>query len=222
MNRPDWLDRDVLSDMEKVIKKDHYSQFNELENSFAMTELFKHNLKVTDYYKQINDTYWGITWNEFINLIEGKGFKLVLLDDFICEGRHEKLGIWGWKEKGLLLVATTYSNSLNSGTMYGQAKRLPHFDKFFPISATCGYTGETVRFNIDVREGLFLNIETIEKDMELLKIWNDHNSFLWLLDYTQTKVDGYNYEEINRERLSRCPQWIKDMVRLKERLKTTK
>jgi len=82
MNKPEWLKRDVLADMEKVFNKDHYSQFNNIENALSLSEFVKHNLKVTDYYKRTSDTYFSISWNNFKELIENNGFKLALLDSF--------------------------------------------------------------------------------------------------------------------------------------------
>jgi len=137
MNKPEWLKRDVLADMEKVFNKDHYSQFNNIENALSMREFMKHNLKVTDYYKRISDTYFSISWNNFKELIEKNGFKLALLDSFEAHNKIEQFGIWAWKEKGLLLKATSYCDSLNEGEVYGQAKRLPHYIKeFFPINCS--------------------------------------------------------------------------------------
>lgn len=217
--KPSWLETDVLAENEKKFGKDHYSQFNEIENAISMLDFFDHNTKKKEFYKSSKDTYWGMKWDELKSLLNENGFQLVLLDHFKNTGsnyRIEEFCMWANKEKGLLIKATSYGDSINEGTCYGQATKKEGYDKFFPISASCGYDNGVAYWDKDIREGLLINLIEIEDKMDLLPIWSNKNVFLWLLDYEQTKNDKYDRDKINHERLSRCPKWVQEMVGFKK------
>ena len=44
-----------------------------------------------------------------------------------------------------------------------------------------------------------------------LKEWKKQ-PFLWLLHHGDTKVEGYNYEEINQKRLNLLPDYVKKCI----------
>ncbi len=214
--KPAWLEKDVLADNEKKFGKNHYSEFNQLENAISMLDFMDHNEKKRSYYKSINDTYWGIKWNDFLQIMIDNGFEVVLEDEFPNHqqnNRLEKFIILAHKGKGLLVKAESYGDCINSGDCYGQATQKDHFNKWFPISCSGGYDENgVISWHKDIREGLLLNLQTIEQDMTLLSKWTNPDVFLYLVDFSQTKVEGYNYKEITNERLSRCPQWVRVMI----------
>jgi hypothetical protein len=59
----------------------------------------------------------------------------------------------------------------------------------------------------DGREAIKNNIKMLAENGEFLKNWLDV-PFLWLLHHMDTKAEGYDYETINKERISKLPPHV--------------
>jgi len=63
----------------------------------------------------------------------------------------------------------------------------------------------------DAREALVFNISQLEKNGEFLNKWVEA-PFLWLLHHGDTKLSEYDFEEINKERLTRFPDEVYECI----------
>lgn len=158
-----------------------------------------------------NDTFYGMPWDGFKRLVSQHGFTLALVETFEDRGFTEELAIWGYRAKGLLIVAGSYRGVLNQGTVYGQARRRPHYKAVFPVVVTGNYIGDVYAFSLSQSDGLFRTIKVIERDMELLPTW-EARSFLWMVHYTEEREPNFDYVAITDLRLARCPDWLQDLV----------
>ena len=111
----------------------------------------------------------------------------------------------------MLIVASSYRGGLNQDTVYGQARRRPHYKAVFPIAVTGGYTGDVFAFSLFASDELFHTLKVIERDMELLPMW-EVRSFLWMVHYTEERDPDFDYVAITDLRLAQCPDWLQDLV----------
>jgi hypothetical protein len=212
--RPEWLDRDIVSDTEKLVGGKHWSEFTPDESMTMLGMSFAHNQKKDAYLTSIDDTPFSMKWDEFKQLLTRRGFELVLTDTFNNPhgGNIEELCILGHREKGLLVVATSYAGNLNGGTCYGECTKTDEQGYNLPTGFSYAWNNNRTDWHIDVRDGMFSRIAALEQDgYQLVPKWQSNQHFLWLVDYAQTKGD-YDRDEINGDRLSRCPGWIREMV----------
>jgi hypothetical protein len=63
----------------------------------------------------------------------------------------------------------------------------------------------------DCREAIKFNIKQLAENGTFLKKWVKP-PFLWLLHHNDPKEPGYNYEEINNERISRLPKDVQEII----------
>ena len=66
------------------------------------------------------DTYYGMSWNYFEDIIGNYGFKEVLSDSWKHSDKEDYFKIFVDTDKGLLIKATTYNQNMNGGTLYGE------------------------------------------------------------------------------------------------------
>lgn len=66
----------------------------------------------------------------------------------------------------------------------------------------------------DCREAIKNNMKLMAENGLFLKKWKK-TPFLWLLSHVDSKKDGYSYESINEERISRLPKYIQDCINIK-------
>ncbi len=230
------LHKDSLAESEQVLGNKHWSEFNEKEQAFSLFKFMADNETKSEHLKSIGDTYWGMKWNEFINLIESYGFVSGLRYDFIAPkygfsdeaDRIEEAILYYHPTKGLILWATSYSGNINGGTVYGEInidkERWKEISKALnrcSHGAFAHYNGETeqdeyknqVEFDYDIREGLIHVLNRIENVTSYAPIWTERN-FLWFLDYAEENQDGYDYRTITLEKILRCPNDLQDIVKV--------
>jgi len=63
----------------------------------------------------------------------------------------------------------------------------------------------------DCREAIKFNINQLLENGKFVNKWQEP-PFLWLLNYMDTKVDGYDYKEITKERLNKLPKYITKLI----------
>lgn len=183
--------------------------------------------------KELNDTHFGMTFAEFIALIESKGFVKVYEEEFPNphgkESIKEKLVVY-WKD-GILLHATSHSNSLNGGSILFNWEPNPNLERYTALNG-CSHgpiiigktepkpfynkwTNETEMRteniysdardgSYDVREGLFLKISDLEEQGKFVSPWIEP-PFLWLVNYNENKVPGYDYKKITYNKILGFP-----------------
>jgi len=239
-NYKELLKRDAVSEAESVFKKS-YTEFTPEESSMMFASAYHMNQNTKNYLKGLGDTHFGISWNEFKNIIESYGFILGLKYDFQNESYTDEAVLYYYPQKGLVIWATSYGNkeSLNGGTLYGEVKATEKVEfedvynerlnvtfkemrpsdklkKGIESLRNCSHNAyrdiETgIRFSYDVREALINTIEEIGENLEMVKVWNE-KPFLWFLDYKEDKVPGYNNEELTKEKIRKCPLGLQKML----------
>jgi hypothetical protein len=177
-----------------------------------------------------------MTFIEFINLIEINGFVKVYEEEFPNIYNKvivtEKLVVY-WKD-GILLDATSHWKSLNGGSIHFNWEPNPNLEKYTALNGCsngpiiigktepkphyCKWTNETeMRVekiysnardgSYDVREGLFLKISDLQEQGKFLSPWIEP-PFLYLVNYNENKVEGYDYKKITYEKLKKFPENI--------------
>lgn len=202
------LEYDPLGEAEKVIGKKHWSEFSEDETKMSMGLCFLHNQNKEKILKENNDTHFSMSWKEFIDIIANIGFKCGYEYTFPYEEKTEKAALY-YREDGLIIWVTSFWNgeSVNGGKLYGEIKMNDASDRWKIPSCSNGFydiKNGKLHFDTDVREGLIWFITEMNKYGEFVKQWEDSRRFLWFLDFTEDDVPNYDYEKINREKISRC------------------
>lgn len=209
------LSLDPIYEMEKAAGK-HHDDFSQDEmGNVILFNLFSNEMKTT-VLKHAGDTYFNISWKDFILLIENHGFKNALEYRFTYNdfGEDETgQAVLYYREDGLIIWATSYHNKLNGGTLYGELIKnqetplmnLPDYSGGF-------YKNNRLSFTTDVREGLFRFIERMEENGVFAPVWGEKNRFLWFVDYKEEKEPGYDYKKISNEKISAAADGLKQIV----------
>ncbi len=190
-----------------------------------------HNEAKTKLLKDINDTHFGMTVAEAIQLFTTNGFEQVLdlpfVRDHDGETITEYLYVFVDKVRGILLKFDTYGDAINSGNAYYCIEhKLGITNPSLRTTSSGGYRliyKNPDRYcwvgNHDCREALLFNLKQIETEWTFMPQWpNGHNQFLWLLHYVDTKDSHYNrnacydYDAITAERVAMLPKWVQTMI----------
>lgn len=236
------LKRDPIAEVEQVLNK-HHSEFDRKDGLMMLSNAFHVNKQKSDYLKSLGDTHFGTKWDEFIDIIESNGFIVGLKYDFKHDEYTDEAALYYHPQKGLVIWATSYFNksSLNGGEMYGEVKTNEKVEyetiknhvwnteykqiqpsetlkKGFESLNGCSHDAlsgiETgVTFKYDVREALINKIEQIGDHLVFVNEWTE-KPFLWFLDYTEEKIDGYDYKEITKDKIGRCPEELQQILKV--------
>lgn len=213
------LRKDSIAETEKVLGDKDYHKFNGDENLLMMGRFLVDNEIKNEHLESIGDTHFKMTWQEFKQLIIGKGFIAAMEYDIQHDDDVDEFIIYYNPQKGLIITATSFWNkrSVNGGTLYGeiQANSEDDVNTIFNWLSTGGCIDkDKLIFSTshDVREGLFSVLDELETAGRFLPKWTDKNSFLWFLDYNETKMEKYDYKEISKEKLLRCPKEMQEIV----------
>jgi hypothetical protein len=184
--------------------------------------------------KELNDTHFGMTFVDFISLIESNGFVKAYEEEFPNPHTEEeivmeKLVVY-WKD-GILLEATSHWNSLNGGHILFNWEPNPDLEKYTALNGCSngpiiiGKTEPKPFYNkwtnkwedrieniysnardgsYDVREGLFLKISDLQEQGKFLNPWIEP-PFLYFVNYNENKVPGYDYKKITYKKILGFP-----------------
>jgi hypothetical protein len=220
------LTHDSLYESEKAFGNKHWSEFNELERGLSLLKFIDDNQKKKDHLESIGDTHWGIKWNDFLKLIKQYGFVEGLKYDWLApkyndneDDRIEEAIIYYHPRKGLVLWATSYGNKdhINGGNLYGEIKANSKEDcntiwKWLSTGGCINSNLMIYKTQQDVREGLFSKLEVLESAGVFQEKWIDKNRFLWFLDYSEEKKESYDYKQISKEKIMRCPKDLQEII----------
>lgn len=158
-----------------------------------------------------DDSYFDITIPDFIRLLGRMGFSKVLEED-IPGGEGNKYRIF-WRS-GVIVSFDSYwgDESVNGGSAYLVTRTNEEGRR--PTRSGNGwidYDNRILHADHDVREGLRMFLEEVERNGEILSKWPSR-PFLWLLHYMDTKEPGYDYKKITQARIERLPQEVQDAI----------
>lgn len=162
-----------------------------------------------------DDTVFMNGLDRYVRIITDYGFVLAGDFPFIDRkwgNRPENLYVYVHLEYGLILCFDTYGECeergrhLNGGKVYYNWQ--PTIENYWSCTSSGGFHFDendvkTWVGDHDCREGLIFNLERLRKNGEFLPQWVE-NPFVWFLSHDDTK-DEYDYEAINRERISQMP-----------------
>ncbi|MFA7287256.1 MAG: hypothetical protein WC055_00090 [Melioribacteraceae bacterium] len=205
------LSFDPLSEAEKITGKSYKKDSFTSDLGFILH--LDHNQNKRKVLSENKDTYCGQSLMEFLGVIENMGF--IMLSCVDIQGTEDKYRIF-WRD-GILIFCDSYHDdtSINGGTAY--------FNYKGPRSAmdrcSSGFAEEINGIEVyegsrDIREGFRLCINEMEANGEFLSKWVK-SPFLWLLNYMDSKVKGYDYKEINSERIKCLPEYVQEAIMLK-------
>ena len=214
------LRHDSLYESEKILGNKHWSEFNEFEQAFSFLKFLDDNEKKKNHLQSIGDTYWGMSWDQFKNLIKQHGFVEALSYDFNHDKNEvDEAIIYYHLTKGLIIWATSYWNKkdVNEGTLYGEIQANSEEDcktiwSWLSTGGCIDSDKMIYKTSQDVREGLFSRLVELESAGTFLSQWIKKDRFLWFVDYVESKQDGYNYKEITKEKISKCPKELQSII----------
>lgn len=202
------LDSDPLSEAESITGK----SYKDSKATAALGFLILQKLS-SDKEKLLgsnSDTTLSMKTKEWEEAISRIGFKEILCIPFVSDGINEKL-VLAWLEPGILLRYDTFNGYRNSSEFYYCWK--PDQD-VVEINAYCQFihSGHWTEDRIlvghtDAREALRYELWRLFTYGTVISPWPEA-PFLWLLNYVDTKVEGYDYKSVNRKRLSMLPKEV--------------
>lgn len=213
------LQRDTIAETEEKFGGKHWSKFNDIENLLMMGNAMRDNQGKAEHLKAIGDTYWGVSWQEFLTLLTKHGFIQALKYDINHGDDVDEAIVYYHPQKGLVIWATSFYNKtvINSGNLYGEIKANSKEDckaVWRNISTGGCIDKEEMIYSTkqDVREGLFHKISSLESAGTFLLKWSKKNRFLWFVDYVEDDEPGYDYKTITAAKIDRCPQELRSIV----------
>ncbi len=111
------LSRDPLAEMEDQFGLDHYSQANQGQQMAMLGHAMALNAEKQAVLQAANDSHFGTTLGEYLQILSDEGFSLTLKEPFTCEGRSDSLYAF-WHPDGVFLVLDSYHGRLNGGNFY--------------------------------------------------------------------------------------------------------
>ncbi len=171
---------------------------------------------------ELMDTHFGISWDEFLDIIKDYGFEVIEIRSFKHkrkadneEPKFPKSLIAAHREKKLILFATSYiggdKETINGGKVYGTVKRSKNcsLNKSFGLLSSFSIRGEKIYFSYEIRSGLISSLECISQVGEFVN-WNDPEIFLWFLNYSED--DTADWEQKRDEFFDRAPDYVQKFV----------
>jgi hypothetical protein len=174
--------------------------------------------------QQADDSWLNMNLEDTLALYERLGFEEVLCDEFLGRSYSgepaptETFRIL-WHPKGILATVESYmSDRRNNTKIYYNVRIHDKSDRSWWDRTSSGHLHKSKDVYVgdhDAREGVRNAIERWEEVGEFLPVWVEP-PFLWLLTYTDSDVEGYDYEAINASRIQRLPQHVQDAIRGEE------
>ena len=213
------LKHDSLAETEKEFGGKHHSEFNRNESILAIGNFMRDNAIKEKHLKSLNDTYFGMGWNEFIELIKSQGFNLAYVQNFEHNKGIDEAVIYYNPFMGLVIYAESYNNktSINGGKLHGEIVAHSESD-YMPIYDWLSTGGCIDRDKLifstshDIREGLFSKIDKLCEHGSFLTKWTEENKFLWFVHFTEKKKKGYDYIELTQQKLDQCCEELRNII----------
>jgi hypothetical protein len=169
-----------------------------------------------DVFSVLGDTHSRITYAECVNMLQQRGFEKIFTETH--GERNDNYEIW-WHPDGLLLTSESYG--LWTTEEHGSRVNMIHvYFNWQPGSREVAYysrssggyvNDQTWSGYIDGREGMFTQLDAIRAGGPILQKWVEA-PFLWLLNYSEPRVPGYDYKAINARKLAMFPETVRSLI----------
>ncbi len=168
--------------------------------------------------KETGDTYFEISWKDFIEIITKYGFKCAYKKNFMGTNNVEEEAIFFHAGKGLILYASTVNgNLLYNAHVYGvlrleNVRKLTNeqcnaLDYCVHNSNGLGY----IYFDVDAREGLLYRLKALSGAFSFSRRWNK-KPFLFFINYMDKKDQNFNYQEITDRKIDSCTEEVRLII----------
>lgn len=204
----DMLNFDPLDTAEKLTGESYKG--NDAVSFLGMGMGIAHNKKKKDMLTNAKDTYHQMAIKDYIDVIEGIGFSLVLRVPFVSRWKEDDTFFMFWREDGILLEFDTFHGAtVNGGKFYYNWKPHNHKEYYHCISSG-GFvkdSGEWAGYH-DCREAVRHHISLLEKYGSFIKPWIKP-PFMHLTHHGDNDKQGRgpdNWWEISRDRILMIPK----------------
>ena len=200
-NLQDSLEQiDPIECAERALNKP-FGEMNVREQWHVIAGMIDFNQTKRKIQKANKDTYFGMSWNDFKDLIKEHGFRILYSN---VEKDEEIIAAKG----GMILHAESYGNSINGGDIYFQMNVENVTDEDFVKLRSkiynCGFglTPEKIFYiEYDVREGLFNFLSKFE-GYEILPKW-EYPQHIWLASYEDEHRLGYDFDTYTKVEINK-------------------
>ncbi len=221
------LTTDSLRDAEVITGKS-YKEDKTTESIGFMLHM-ENSQKKREMLESLGDTTFSNELHHYLGILGGFGFEVVLKEPFINEDKiTEHLFVLWHDEYSILLTFDTHTWSNSDGSFTKNGGTVP------PPSVNGGDFYYNIKFNADVkrhdftssggmrdndiwvgnhdcREAVKFHISQMADNGTFQKQWVER-PFLWLLHYMDRKVEGYDSDKNNAERIAKLPQRVIDAI----------
>lgn len=169
------------------------------------------------------DTHFSMTWSAYLSVVRALGFAEVYSAPFVGKygkGREDEFKVF-WRNDGLLLKAESFvcgegEPSCNSAELLFNWRSHDPANAWTRAGIACsGGLAKSDRSvfvgHKDVREGLRHFIASMEGAGSWLTPWIER-PWLWLLNYEQPKVDGYDHKAITEAVIATFPADVRAAI----------
>jgi hypothetical protein len=164
-----------------------------------------------DVFSVLGDTHCRMPYTEYVQTLERHGFEKIYTETH--GEKNDVYEIW-WRADGFLVTSESYDQkSVNTASVY--YNWMPSsVEAAYATRSSGGYVAPGVWSGYaDGREGLFTHLKQLRENGQVLPSWVEP-PFLWLLNYTEPKVEGYDYKVINRVKFSVFPAHVQKAIGL--------
>lgn len=216
----DMLNTDPILEAEKLTGKS-YKEDEETLHLGVLMHIAK-GRAVSEELSLRNDTHMRVTWEDALAIYADLGFVEVFSEDFV-DNSYDELRTETYKvfwRNGFLLTAESYwdHKSVNSSNIYynwapnEDVERPHHFTSSGFYNTEAYDNGEKIWIGYhDAREGLRNIISNLESHGKILENWVEA-PFLWLLNFSVPKQEGYSYKDENKRVISKFPNSVQDAI----------
>lgn len=221
---PDYLDKllgtDGLAEAEKITGKSYKEDEDTMRLGFGLhianTEAKAQALR------ERGDTTFSFSWDDTVRIFRELGFSIVHGHRFDggYAGHEDERFVVLWRPDGVLATAESYGRDRNTANLYYNWRPTSEeaLGNTYEFTSSGGFhtesydRGEKVWVGQhDVREAMRYKLSKLEAHGEFLPAWVER-PFLWLLDYSQPKVAGYDYTSINEDVIASLPEHVRSAI----------
>jgi len=212
---------DALADAENVTGKSYKD--DKVTESIGFINHISNAENKRELLQSVNDTTFSESEEDYLKKVTDFGFESLLIEHFTnSDGLKERLHIMFHYEYSILLCFDTFTmskgkSSRNGGNFY--YNWIPNNkENRYDFTSSGGFektdNGLVWIGGHDCREAIKFNINRLNENGSLLKNWVKQ-PFLWLLHHGDTENEGYDYQEINNQRILKLPKKVQDIINCK-------
>lgn len=210
----DLLAYDALSEAERITGESYKNDESTSAIGFGLHLMHARDKEAA--LAEAHDSHFRMDLADILALFADLGFEEVLCDDFKGTARNDEPAPAEtfrilWHADGLLATVESYGTTgHNMSKVYYNLKVTDETNLWSRTSSGHFADGVWVGDH-DAREGIRTKLSRLREVGDFLPVWVER-PFLWLVNYAETKRDGYDYAAINKDRISRLPENLRKAI----------